>query len=70
MDLKPEAREAEKSTYVSKYLPHSVNFVEDLEVAFSFFDAIYAGVSSLGSEINESDRKSWDNAKAYLDMRR
>lgn len=70
MDLSPEERETEKPTYVTKYLPHSVNFVEDLDVAFKFFDAVYAGVSSLGSEINEVDRKSWDNAKAYLDKRR
>ena len=70
MDSTPEQREADKPNYVGKYLPHSVNFVEDLDVAFKFFDAVYAGVSSLGSEINDTDKKSWDNAKAYLDKRR
>ncbi|KAL2075288.1 hypothetical protein VTL71DRAFT_231 [Oculimacula yallundae] len=66
----PEEREANKADYIKKYLPHSVNFVEDLDVAFKFFDAVYEGVSSLGKEISEADKKVWDNAHAYLAKRK
>jgi len=66
----PEEREANKAEYIKKYLPHSVNFSEDLDVAFKFFDAVYEGVSTLGKEINEADKKVWDNAHAYLAKRR
>ena len=59
-----------KAEYIKKYLPHSVNFSEDLDVAFKFFDAVYEGVSTLGKEINEADKKVWDNAHAYLAKRR
>jgi hypothetical protein len=68
--LSPEAREADKANYVEKLLPHSVNFAEDLDVAFKFFDAVCEGVKTLGSEISDADKKAWDNAKAYLAKRR
>ena len=62
----PEEREADKANYAKKLLPHSVNFAEDLDVAFEFFDAVYDGVKTLGTELSASDRTSWDNANAYL----
>ncbi len=65
-----EEREANKAEYIKKYLPHSVNFAEDLDVAFKFFDAVYEGVKTLGDEINEADKKAWDNAHTYLAKRR
>ncbi|CZS94465.1 hypothetical protein WAI453_008066 [Rhynchosporium graminicola] len=65
-----DQREANKADYVKKYLPHSVNFAEDLDVAFRFFDAVYEGVSTLGKEISEADKKVWDNAHAYLVKRK
>jgi hypothetical protein len=59
-----------KAEYVEKYLPHSVNFKEDLDVAFKFFDAVYQGVQALNDEISEADKNAWDAAKAYLDKKR
>lgn len=59
-----------KAEYVEKYLPHSVNFKEDLDVAFKFFDAVYQGVQTLNDEISEADKNAWDAAKTYLDKRR
>lgn len=65
-----EERESNKSSYVEKYLPHSVNFPEDLDVAFKFFDAVCEGVEELGDEINQTDKTAWNSAKSYLDKRR
>jgi hypothetical protein len=65
-----DEREEQKSEYVKKYLPHSVNFREDLDVAFKFFDAVYEGVKTLKDEIGEADKKAWDAAKVYLEKRR
>jgi len=70
LEWSAQEREANKSQYVERYLPHSVNFREDLEVAFKFFDAVYEGVKLLGDEISDADKKAWDNAKAYLEKRR
>ncbi|KAJ5050472.1 uncharacterized protein L3040_002354 [Drepanopeziza brunnea f. sp. 'multigermtubi'] len=70
LEWTPQERQDNKLEYIRKYLPHSVNFAEDLEVAFTLFDAVYEGVSALGDEINEADRKVWDSAHAYLAKRR
>jgi hypothetical protein len=63
-------REANKSQYVDRYLPHSVNFKEDLDVAFNFFNAVYEGVMTLGDELKEEDKAAWKSAKVYLDERK
>lgn len=63
-------RESKKAEYVQKYLPHSLNFKEDLDVAFNFFDAVYEGVQTFGDEISDADKDAWGTAKAYLDKRR
>lgn len=72
--LKPEwtarERETQKANYVERYLPHSLKFKEDLDVAFKFFDAVYEGVMTLGDEIKKEDKTAWSEAKAYLDTRR
>ncbi len=65
-----EDREKNKSEYVNRYLPHSVNFREDLDVAFKFFDAVYEGVKTLKDEIGDADKGAWDAAKSYLEKRR
>jgi hypothetical protein len=70
LDVSPEKREADKQAYKATYLPQSVDFVGDLEVAFKFFDAVYDGVKTLGDEISEADKKAWDDAKSYLALRR
>jgi hypothetical protein len=59
-----------KVNYVKEKLPHSVNFSEDLEKAFNFFNALYAGISTLGSEISEGDMDVWKEAYKYLADRR
>lgn len=52
-------------------LPLSVNFPEDLDVAFGFFDALHQGVKTLGgNDMEAGDKKAWDAAKQYLDKRR
>jgi len=42
----------------------------DLDVAFDFFEALYKGVKTLGSEISEADMKAWETANEYLAERR
>jgi Temperature dependent protein affecting M2 dsRNA replication len=59
-----------KVDYVQKYLPHSLDFAEDLDVAFKFFDAVYDGVKTFGDEISDADKDAWVAAKGYLDRRR
>lgn len=49
---------------------YSINFTEDLEVAFDFFEALYAGVKTLDSEMTPADKKAWNGAKVYLEKRR
>ncbi len=49
---------------------HSTDELGDMHVAFSFFDAILAGVRALGSEISGEDRLIWDEASQYLNERR
>jgi hypothetical protein len=70
LNISAEERNADKKTYVTKFLPHSVNFVEDLDVAFKFFDAVHAGVKTIGDDIGDADKKAWDDAKAWLAARR
>ena len=70
LETTPEQRFELKRSYASKFLPNSVNIAEDLDVAFDVFDALYEGVKILGSEVPEGDKKSWDDAKAYLALRR
>ncbi|RDW88579.1 PIN protein [Coleophoma cylindrospora] len=71
-EMSAEEKQQARSDYAEKkaLLPLSVNFEEDLDVAFSFFDALHEGVKTLGKEIPESDAKAWDAAKDYLDKRR
>ncbi len=59
-----------KVNYVKEKLPHSVDFAGDLEMTFNFFNALYAGVSTLGTEIPESDLNVWKGAHQYLADRR
>ncbi|TVY59659.1 Uncharacterized protein LSUE1_G008380 [Lachnellula suecica] len=70
VDLSQEERELQKSTYKRDYLPNCVDFIEDLDVAFKFFDAVHEGVKTLGGEIDQADKQAWDAAKAYLALRR
>ncbi|KAM3088260.1 hypothetical protein ACMFMG_002314 [Clarireedia jacksonii] len=60
-----------KNSYSASFVPHAVNFPEDLDVAFAFFDALHAGVKVLGKEeLNEAEKKTWDDAGKYLAARR
>ena len=70
LETSPEQRTQLKVNYATKFLPNSVDIGEDLDVAFDLFDALYEGVKTLGSEIPEADKKAWEDAKAYLALRR
>jgi predicted phosphoadenosine phosphosulfate sulfurtransferase len=46
-------------------------FDEDLEIAFDFFGAVYAGVKTLGGkDISGVDKAAWEKAAQYLLERR
>lgn len=70
LDTTAEQRAELKVSYAAKFLPNSVNISEDLDVAFDFFEALYEGVKTLDGDIPVSDKKAWDDAKAYLALRR
>ncbi|TAQ84877.1 hypothetical protein B7494_g6798 [Chlorociboria aeruginascens] len=71
LDSTPAAREIEKQQYAEKLLPHSVNFAQDLDQSFKFFDALWEGIKTLGeNEMSNADKKNWESAKAFLDRRR
>lgn len=67
-DVTAEDKLKLKNKFVEKQVPHSENFVDDLDLAFTFFDAVYAGVKTLGDTI--PDRAVWDGASSYLAARR
>ncbi|KAJ8069399.1 hypothetical protein OCU04_003054 [Sclerotinia nivalis] len=70
-DISKEEKQLMKNAYSATYLPHAINFVEDLDVAFGFFDALHKGVKTLSdTEMKDAEKKTWDDAKAYLDLRR
>jgi hypothetical protein len=63
-------KEAEKQRYADALLPNAENFPRDINAAFNFFNALYEGVSQLGSEISDQDREVWRGADKYLRDRR
>ncbi|KAL1837745.1 hypothetical protein VTJ49DRAFT_3437 [Mycothermus thermophilus] len=72
-DLSPNDPDKEQKLqqFPKVYVPYAVNFGEDLKVACSFFDAVYAAVKTLGpKEIPAIDRAAWDKAAQYLSLRR
>ncbi|KAK0651874.1 temperature dependent protein affecting M2 dsRNA replication-domain-containing protein [Cercophora newfieldiana] len=53
------------------YVPYATAFQEDLDIACKFFDALYAGLKTLGEkDIPKTDRATWDKAANYLAARR
>jgi hypothetical protein len=53
------------------YVPFAVSFAEDLDVACNFFEALHAGVKTLGvKDIPAVDRSAWEKAAEYLQSRR
>jgi hypothetical protein len=74
-DIRPEDSPEDKSSKLQvcaeHKVPHATHLKEDLDIAFSFFDAVYAGVKTLEvKEIAAADRDVWDNAAGYLEQRR
>jgi len=60
-----------KAAFPGTYVPYALNFAEDLDIACSFFDAIYAGVQTLDAkDLPAADRAVWDKAAKYLELRR
>lgn len=67
----PEQKTAKKQEFPGKYLPYALRFSEDLDICCAFFDAIFAGVQTLGpKEVPPSERAAWDKAVKYLAARR
>jgi hypothetical protein len=53
------------------YVPYAVSFDEDFDVACNFFDALHAGIKTLGAkDMSAVDRAAWDKAGEYLACRR
>lgn len=61
-------KDAQKQAYAKTLIPHHVNFGGDLDLAFKFFDAIYAAVKILGDDV--PDQAVWKEASDYLAQRR
>jgi hypothetical protein len=59
---------AAKEKYARELIPHSVNFSEDLDIAFQFFDAVYTGIKAIGDAV--PDQEIWKGASEYLAERR
>lgn len=67
----PENRAARTAAFPPKFMPYATHFAEDLEIAYSFFDALHAGVKTLGDkDMSGVDRAAWDKAAGYLAVRR
>ncbi|KAL1881151.1 hypothetical protein VTK73DRAFT_4598 [Phialemonium thermophilum] len=67
----PEQKALKKQEFPGKYLPYALRFSDDIDMCCAFFDAIYAGVKTLGNDdISAGDREAWDKAAKYLDLRR
>lgn len=53
------------------FMPHAVHFNEDLEIFYSFFEALAGGVRSLTEkELPAADKARWEKAAQYLRQRR
>lgn len=63
-----EKEKAERlATFPDAFVPYSMAFSEDLEIACEFFEAVYAGLQTLdGQGISANDMKAWSKAKEYL----
>ena len=67
----PAQKQEKKDQFPASYLPYAENFSSDLDIACLFFDAIHAGVKTLGaSEMSAKQREEWDKAAEYLQSRR
>lgn len=66
-----EQKATKKQQFPGIYLPYALSFSEDLDICCAFFDALYAGIKTLGTnEIPAVDRAAWDAAAKYLESRR
>ncbi|KAI1180873.1 temperature dependent protein affecting M2 dsRNA replication-domain-containing protein [Nemania sp. FL0916] len=65
-----EQKAVKKDEFQGKFVPYATHFHDDLEIAFDFFNAIHAGVKTLGKEMLHGDKGIWDKAAAYLQLRR
>ncbi|KFY28094.1 hypothetical protein V493_03100 [Pseudogymnoascus sp. VKM F-4281 (FW-2241)] len=55
-----ELKAREKSRYEKWPIAHAEDILGDLELAFKFFDALHAGIKSLGTKV--SDQDVWEGA--------
>lgn len=65
-----DLRQKKLDEFPSKYVPFATNFFKDLQVSFAFFDALHAGIKTLGDSQASIDQNSWTRAAEYLQARR
>lgn len=68
--MKNEEKEQLKKDFPKDLLPHGEDFSGDLDMAFSFFNAVFDGVNVLKDEIAPVDFEVWGGARKYLSDRR
>ncbi|RMZ71139.1 xpg i-region [Pyrenophora seminiperda CCB06] len=67
----PETKARVVETASSRYFPQSLQFETDLKMAFSLWDAIYAGVNSANNAtIPEATKQLWTETDKWLTERR
>ena len=54
----------------TRYFPQSTNLIEDLDIAFTLWDAVYDGIKNSGDTLKESEKKQWTEANEWLSARR
>ncbi|KFY66921.1 hypothetical protein V496_01859 [Pseudogymnoascus sp. VKM F-4515 (FW-2607)] len=59
-----ELKAREKSRYEKWPIAHAEDILGDLDLAFKFFDALHAGIKTLGSKVEDQD--VWESAAKYL----
>jgi hypothetical protein len=67
-----KAEKVEKmDMFPAAYVPYATHLWEDMEICYSFFDAIHAGVKTLDTkELSTSDCTDWNKAAEFLRKRR
>jgi hypothetical protein len=65
-----EAKARVRDSTIKRYFPQSLDVLGDLDVAFSFWDAVYEGVKTSGNVIKDEDKKYWDEANEWLKTKR
>jgi hypothetical protein len=66
----PEVKERVREMAATRYFPQSTNLIEDLNTAFTLWDAVYDGMKNSGSAVKEPEKSQWTEANEWLSARR